>query len=165
MVHSIARSLRGTGWHAVPSRLALLSLVLIAAACADSAAPGSPGEPISMSLSGQVEDDSTPSQMAVAALVPGFGGYFLDPSGAPTVYLLDASQRPAAEAALGAAESVNPAQRDSARAVALRVLSQAAEEMVLLAPDDPLAAAVLRVQGQRGRQQNPEAASRSVVWY
>ena len=102
MVHSIARSLRGTGWHAVPSRLALLSLVLIAAACADSAAPGSPGEPISMSLSGQVEDDSTPSQMAVAALVPGFGGYFLDPSGAPTVYLLDASQRPAAEAALAA---------------------------------------------------------------
>jgi len=30
---------------------------------------------------------------------------------------------------------------------------------------EPLAAAVLRVQGQRGRQQNPEAASRSVVWY
>jgi hypothetical protein len=70
-----------------------------------------------------------------------------------------------AMAALGAVESVNPAQRDSARAVALRVLTQAAEEMALLAPDDPLAAAVLRVQGQRGRQQNPEAASRSVVWY
>ena len=70
-----------------------------------------------------------------------------------------------AMAALGAVESVNPAQRDSARAVALRVLTQAAEEMALLAPDDPLAAAVLRVQGQRGRQQNPDAASRSVVWY
>lgn len=68
-------------------------------------------------------------------------------------------------AALSKAEAMNPAQRDSARVVALRVLSQAAEEMALLAPDDPLAAAVLRVQSQRNRQQTPEAASRSVVWY
>jgi hypothetical protein len=40
--------------------------------------------------------------MAVAAAVPGFGGYFLDASGAPAVYLLDPAQRPAAEAALAA---------------------------------------------------------------
>jgi hypothetical protein len=44
--------------------------------------------------------DPHPSQLAVAQAVPGFGGYFLDESGAPTVYLSDPSQRPAAEQAL-----------------------------------------------------------------
>jgi hypothetical protein len=38
--------------------------------------------------------------MAVALAVPGFGGYFIDETGAPTVYLTDVAQRPAAEAAL-----------------------------------------------------------------
>ena len=47
-----------------------------------------------------VSADPTPDQMAVARAVPGFGGYFIDASGAPTVYLTDAAQRPAAEAAL-----------------------------------------------------------------
>jgi hypothetical protein len=62
-------------------------------------------------------------------------------------------------------DSVTPAVRDSVRSVALRVLGRAAEEMALIAPDDPLAAAVLR--GMNARQQNaePAAPSRSVVWY
>lgn len=47
-----------------------------------------------------VSSDPTPDQMAVAQAVPGFGGYFIDASGAPTVYLTDPAQRPAAEAAL-----------------------------------------------------------------
>ena len=47
-----------------------------------------------------VSADPTPDQMAVARAVPGFGGYFIDESGSPTVYLTDAAQRPAAEAAL-----------------------------------------------------------------
>ncbi|MGQ0537456.1 MAG: hypothetical protein ACT4R6_00795, partial [Gemmatimonadaceae bacterium] len=49
-----------------------------------------------------VSQDSTPSQLAVAQAVPGFGGYFLDGTGRPTVYLLDPAQRPAAEQALAA---------------------------------------------------------------
>ena len=68
-------------------------------------------------------------------------------------------------AALSSADSVSPAVRDSVRAVALRVLGEAAQEMALLAPDDPLAAAVLRGLQQRNRQQTPDAPTRSVVWY
>jgi hypothetical protein len=62
-------------------------------------------------------------------------------------------------------EDTTGAARDSVRAVALTVLGEAAEEMALLAPDDPLAAAVLRGLNQRSRQQEPAAPSRSVVWY
>jgi len=55
--------------------------------------------------------------------------------------------------------------RDSARIVALRVLGEAAQEIALLAPDDPLAVAVLRGLNQRSRDQVPTVPSRSVVWY
>jgi hypothetical protein len=68
-------------------------------------------------------------------------------------------------AALSSADSVSPAVRDSVRAVALKVLGEAAQEMALLAPDDPLAAAVLRGLQQRDRLLNPDAPTRSVVWY
>jgi hypothetical protein len=61
-------------------------------------------------------------------------------------------------------DSTHPALRDSVRTVAIRVLGQAAEEMALIAPDDPLAAAVLRGMNQRQRTSDP-APSRSVVWY
>jgi hypothetical protein len=44
--------------------------------------------------------DPTPDQMTVAAAVPGFGGYFIDEDGNPTVYLTNVAARPAAEAAL-----------------------------------------------------------------
>jgi hypothetical protein len=47
-----------------------------------------------------IAQDATPDQMAVAEAVPGFGGYFLDATGAPTVYLTDASHRADAEQAL-----------------------------------------------------------------
>ncbi|HEV3052338.1 MAG TPA: hypothetical protein VGX50_18650 [Longimicrobium sp.] len=47
-----------------------------------------------------VSSDPTPDPLVVAQAVPGFGGYFIDASGAPTVYLTDPAQRPAAEAAL-----------------------------------------------------------------
>ena len=47
-----------------------------------------------------VSANPTPDPLAVAQAVPGFGGYFIDESGAPTVYLTDPAQRPAAEAAL-----------------------------------------------------------------
>lgn len=47
-----------------------------------------------------VSASPTPDPLVVAQAVPGFGGYFIDESGAPTVYLTDPAQRPAAEAAL-----------------------------------------------------------------
>ncbi len=62
-------------------------------------------------------------------------------------------------------DGASPAARDSVRAVAVRVLGQAAQEMALIAPDDPLAAAVLRGLNQRDRQQSPAVPSRSVMWY
>lgn len=62
-------------------------------------------------------------------------------------------------------DSGDAAARESARRVALQVLGAAAEEMALLAPDDPLAAAVLRGLNQRSRENVPTAPSRSVVWY
>src|SRR5688572_33227721 len=64
--------------------LMLASLVL--AACADrSREPvGVQQPPSPLPLAGalaQVSQDDTPDQMAVARVVPGFGGYFLDGSG------------------------------------------------------------------------------------
>jgi hypothetical protein len=78
---------------------------VLATACQDGADPAGPGGPPNLTPSAalaQVAQDSNPSQLAVAAAVPGFGGYFLDGNGKPAVYLLDSGQRPAAEAALAA---------------------------------------------------------------
>lgn len=86
---------------ALPRRLVPALAVLILSACADRITQPDPsilGDPVLL----QVSQDSTPTQLAVAQSVPGFGGYFLDAAGRPTVYLLDATQRPAAEAALSA---------------------------------------------------------------
>lgn len=53
-----------------------------------------------------VAGDPNPSQMALARAIPGFGGYFLDRDGRPTVYLRDAAQRGRAERALARALAV-----------------------------------------------------------
>jgi len=55
--------------------------------------------------------------------------------------------------------------RALARQAALTVLGAAAEEISHIAPDDPLAAAVLRGLNQRARNERPEPPSRSVIWY
>jgi hypothetical protein len=79
-------------------------LVLLALAACDRA-----GEPMgpapddaraAFALGGDGYGDPTPDQLTVAQQVPGFGGYFIDAAGVPTVYLTDPAQRPAAEAAL-----------------------------------------------------------------
>ncbi|MDO8666810.1 MAG: hypothetical protein Q7J79_09380 [Gemmatimonadales bacterium] len=57
------------------------------------------------------------------------------------------------------------ASRAKAREAALHVLGAAAEEIAHLAPNDPLAAAVLRGLDQRLREQRPAPPSRSVVWF
>lgn len=83
-------------------RVVILLLAAAVAACDRSGEPLGPdargGQP-AFSVLG-VSEDPTPDQLAVAQAVPGFGGYFIDQDGAPTVYLKDPSQRSAAEAAL-----------------------------------------------------------------
>lgn len=83
--------------------LALLATAAVAtAACEDSSQPAAPDTPSPSPSLAQVSQDPNPSQLQVAQAVPGFGGYFLDASGggAPTVWLTDPAQRPAAEQAL-----------------------------------------------------------------
>jgi hypothetical protein len=93
--HLITRSFKGRS-----ARIPLLLTVIVSAACADQAAPTSPAVGLAASSSAQVATSEAPEQLAVAQQVPGFGGYFIDESGAPTVYLTDPGRRPEAEAAL-----------------------------------------------------------------
>ena len=79
----------------------LVLLPLAVAACRQDMDRGPAGPALNASVA-QVSQDPAPSQAAVAAAVPGFGGYFIDGAGRPTVYLTDPAQRPAAEAALAA---------------------------------------------------------------
>jgi hypothetical protein len=78
----------------------LLVGALATLACSDAPEPAGPNTPPSSAQFAAVSQDPHPSQLAVAQAVPGFGGYFLDAAGVPSVYLIDASQRPAAEQAL-----------------------------------------------------------------
>ncbi len=62
-------------------------------------------------------------------------------------------------------DTLNVQARDNARAAAVRVLAAAAEEIAHVAPDDPLAAAVLRGINQEHRTAGRDVPSRSVIWY
>jgi hypothetical protein len=78
-----------------------VSAALAGAACSDVPAPSAPVvRPIVSGFA--IAQDATPDQMAVAQAVTGFGGYFLDETGAPTVYLTDPGRRAEAEQALTA---------------------------------------------------------------
>jgi hypothetical protein len=79
----------------------LLPLATLAlAACVDGPRdPVGVRQPFASTLA-QVSQQDTPDQMAVAQVVPGFGGYFIDERGRPTVYLTDPSRRAEAEQAL-----------------------------------------------------------------
>ena len=74
------------------------------------------------------------------------------------------SEHAAALERLVAAASSDPEQREMAREVALSAFWAAAEEIVRLAPDDPLAARILQEFG-RGGQTEGEEAARNVVWF
>lgn len=79
----------------------LVIATLVLAACAER-----PREPLGVqrpflaSTVAQLSQEVTPDQMEVAQVVPGFGGYFIDETGEPTVYLADPSQQDAAAQAL-----------------------------------------------------------------
>ena len=122
---------------------------------------------------------------ALALFAGGFaaGQYFGTRSGAAAALGgVQASQRTAVQvaahaeragalyvAALAALNQVNDSTdantRAKARQAALAALGAAASEVAQLAPDDPLAAAVVRGLNDRTREQRPAPSTRSVVWF
>jgi len=62
-------------------------------------------------------------------------------------------------------DSTDAATRAKARQAAITALGAAAGEVAQLAPDDPLAAAVVRGLNDRNREQRPAPSTRSVVWF
>jgi len=62
-------------------------------------------------------------------------------------------------------DTANPVTRARAREAAITILASAAEEISHLAPNDPLAAAVLRGLNQRQQEATPDSLARRVVWY
>ena len=62
-------------------------------------------------------------------------------------------------------DTADAATRAGARRAAMAALGAAASEVAHLAPDDPLAAAVLRGLNDRSREQGPAPSTRSVVWF
>jgi len=86
-----------------PAARALLAggMLVVVGACSDVSNPTNPSEPsIGPSLEPRVQQPTANDPVALARGVRGFGGFFLDRDGAPTVYLADASERGAAERAL-----------------------------------------------------------------
>ena len=63
-------------------------------------------------------------------------------------------------------DSASVQDREQARQAAMQALGAAAEQLAHIAPEDPLAAAVLRGLNQRNRSvTGSDAPSRSVIWY
>ena len=80
----------------------LVGAAALVGACRDIPGPESPTARMTPGAGGasSVSNDPVPDQLAVAQLVPGFGGYYLDAAGMPTARLVDPSRRAEAEAAL-----------------------------------------------------------------
>jgi hypothetical protein len=90
-----------TRLRSIPAALAAAA-VLVLAACQDSSNPASPdGGLPSLSVQGN-QGGGPPSAQDLDRQVPGFGGFYLDASGTPTVYLTAGASRGPAERALSA---------------------------------------------------------------
>jgi hypothetical protein len=83
----------------LPLRIAAAGAVLLAACSGDlnSPAPTSPDLQLQ-----NLQSSESPSQEQLDRQIPGFGGYFLDRTGTPTVYLQAGARRGPAEQALAA---------------------------------------------------------------
>ena len=77
----------------------VMGSVIITTACQDGSPTTGPSAPPDMPNLQQVPVSADPL-LAHARAIPGFGGFFLDGNGRPTVYLKDAGQRVMAEAVL-----------------------------------------------------------------
>jgi hypothetical protein len=84
--------------HAIPLVGLVAGAVLLASACSDTTQPtpsDQSGNPEPVDVIQQPDDP-----VALARQVPGFGGFFFDTDGAPTIYLKEVGGRAAAEQAL-----------------------------------------------------------------
>ena len=80
----------------------LVGAVLATGACRDDAEPTRPSaQPQTSDFQQTALTTVGDPLIAYARQIPGFGGFFLDRNGVPTVYLKDPSQRATAEQVLG----------------------------------------------------------------
>jgi hypothetical protein len=85
--------------HTIPFVGLVAGTVLLASACSDTSQPTSPSDqPASPGPNPTLQQPDDP--VALARQVPGFGGFFYDVQGAPTIYLKDVAGRASAERAL-----------------------------------------------------------------
>jgi hypothetical protein len=88
----------------MPPRTVLRTLAMtaaaLAAACTDDSGPTTPAAPPAEPLLSQARQGPPDDPNALGRSVAGFGGFFFDAAGTPTVYLTDARNRGLAERAL-----------------------------------------------------------------
>jgi hypothetical protein len=77
-------------------RVSSAAAVLVLAACSDQSQPSAPDQPADLARAQGQADDAN----ALARTVPGFGGFFYDAQGRPTMYLTSPSARDASARAL-----------------------------------------------------------------
>lgn len=75
-------------------------LVVVAASCRDSSTPAEPDADLLAARAQAAQSADLPSTGELDRQVPGFGGFYLDASGTPTIYLTRGSARANAERAL-----------------------------------------------------------------
>ncbi|MGH7518991.1 MAG: hypothetical protein ACREOC_16255 [Gemmatimonadales bacterium] len=80
-------------------QLLAVAAALLAGACQDQSQPTSPSSPSEPELR-QIPQTPSLDPLELGRTVPGFGGFYLDADGAPTVYLRDQGGRGAVQAAL-----------------------------------------------------------------
>src|SRR5262249_1093313 len=95
----------------IAGRTLLVAAVIVSSACQDQPQPTGPTASSPEPDFRQAPQGPPDDPIALGRPVPGFGGFYFAPAGAPTVYLRDPSQRGAVAAALAPyfqAEGVEP---------------------------------------------------------
>ena len=82
-------------------RTLAMAAAILAAACTDDSGPTAPTSPTGAPLLSKAQQGPSDDPNAIGRSVPGFGGFFFDAEGRPTVYLTDPGRRALAERALG----------------------------------------------------------------
>ncbi len=83
------------------NRVALASTALVIGACSETTQPNTPADQSSSSPDFRTAQQPAADPNGLARGVPGFGGFFIDAQGTPTIYLKEAAQRANTERALG----------------------------------------------------------------
>ena len=94
-------------------RTLAMTAAILAAACTDDSGPTSPTSPAGAPLLSQAQQGPSDDPNALGRSVAGFGGFFFDAGGRPTVYLTNPGRRGLAEQALAPflqAQGLSPAQ-------------------------------------------------------